>query len=131
MNKQVKQLTELANRCAIIAKENHFKLNGRTVFKNDEVEIGIYCGSDYNISSTCFKIKSNYCRSVEVYLYSKRIDINYNLTLEEIKTLITNCTLFIDSNLEIDTEKLAEENKARITNQITELENQLSNIKSL
>ena len=57
--------------------------------------------------------------------------MNYTLTLEEIKTLITNCTLFIDSNFIIDTEKLAEENKARITNQINELENQLNNIKSL
>ena len=131
MNKQVKQLTELANRCAIIAKENHFKLHGRTFFKNAKVEIGIYCGSDYNTSATWFIIKSDYCRTVEVSLYSKRIDMDYTLTLEEIKTLITNCTLFIDSNFEIDTEKLAEENKARITNQITELENQLNNIKAL
>ena len=107
MNKQVKQLTELANRCAIIAKENHFKLNGRTFFKNAKVEIGIYCGSDYNTSTTLFRIKSDFWRSVEVSLYSKRIDMDYTLTLEEIKTLIINCTLFIDSNLGIDTEKLA------------------------
>jgi hypothetical protein len=131
MNKQVKQLVELANRCSIIAKENQLKLNNRTIFNNEEVEIGIYCGADYGTSSTWFRIKSDYWKSVEVSLYSKKIDMNYTLTLGEIKTLITNCTLFIDSNLGIDTKKLAEENKARIANQITELENELNNLKGL
>jgi len=131
MNKQVKQLLQLANQCVEIAKENQFLQGTRNDFNNENVSIGIYTNDNFKTMAIYFSPVNEWKKEIEISFYSGMIKIPYHLTVSDINALIVLYTEFVNNYLGINKqetiEKLNEQKQQRINTLKDELEMLISN----
>jgi len=121
MNKQVKQLVQLANQCVEIAKENQFSQGTITDFNNEHVKIAIYTNDNFKTMGFYFSPVNEWKKEIEIALYSENIKIPYNLTISEINALIVFYTEFVNQNLGINKQEMAEKLKAQKAQKLHDL----------
>lgn len=128
MNKQVKQLVQLANQCVEIAKENQFSQGTRNDFNNENVKIGIYTNDNFETMAIYFSPVIEWKKEIEISLYSGMIKIPYNLTISEINALIVFYTEFVNDYLGINKQETAEKLKAQKAQKLHDLKMQFNEL---
>jgi hypothetical protein len=128
MNKQFKQLVQLANQCVEIAKENQFSQGTRNDFNNENVKIGIYNNDNFTTMSIYFSPKNEWRKEIEVALYSETMKIPYQMNISEINTLIGFYTEFVNDYLGINKQEMAEKLKAQNVKKLHDLKMQVNEL---
>jgi len=128
MNKQVKQLVQLANQCVEIAKENQLSQGTRNDFNNENVNIGIYTNDNFKTMAIYFSPVNEWKKEIEISLYSGMIKIPYNLTISEINALIVFYTEFVNDYLGINKQEMAEKLKAQKAQKLHDLKMQVNEL---